>query len=318
MNDKIEEYYPNGKLKSTVPSKDGVQHGHQKIYYETGELMYEGEWKNNKQEGIWKLYYENGDIKRENIFKNHIKISQKEFYQGYKIEFEGKYDEDGNKTGKWCSYHEDGKIKKEEVFNKNIPEFSMEWDEEENLIFEEKYYSKTQNFIEKLKSVELSDDNIQINIIPKKWSFIEELNVSTQWKGDNIQIFTHSYIKWGEFEWSEGLKELLKLLKTHPIENLSSDEVFYLDHLYDDGGNVDVIDVKWDKGYDNKKKEVIYVDLSEKEREELEVYGGLDKLYNDSYYNGVLESEGYIFEKGSIYQIVVKTDKLKCVLTNQN
>lgn len=316
--DKIEVYYPNGKLKSTVPSKDGDRHGHSKTYYETGELMYEGEWKNNKQEGIWKLYYENGDIKRENIFKNHMKISQKEFYQGYKIEFEGKYDENENKTGKWCYYHEDGKIKKEEVFNKNITEFSMEWDEDGNLIFEEKHFSKTQNFIEKLKSVELSDDNIQINIIPKKWSFTEELNVSTQWKGDDIQIFTHSHIKRGEFEWSEGLKELLKLLNTHPIENLSSNEVFYLEHLYDDGGDVDVIDVKWDKGYDDQKKEVLYVDLSEKEREELEVYGGLDKLYNDSYFNGVLESEGYIFEKGSIYQIVVKTDKLKCVLTNQN
>ena len=48
----------------------------------------------------------------------------------------------------------------------------------------------------------------------------------------------------------------------------------------------------------------------------MEDYGGLDKLYHDSY-NGALESEGYKFEKGSIYQIVVKTDKLKCVLTNQ-
>lgn len=79
MNDKIEEHYPNGKLKSTVPSKDGVPHGHQKIYYETGELMYEGEWKNNQQEGIWKLYYEDGTLKRENVFKNHEKNSLKEY-----------------------------------------------------------------------------------------------------------------------------------------------------------------------------------------------------------------------------------------------
>ena len=106
---------------------------------------------------------------------------------------------------------------------------------------------------------------------------------------------------------------------THPIENLSSNEVFYLERLYDNSGeDVDVIDVKWEKGYDEKKKEVIYVDLSEKEREELEDYGGLDQFYHDNYDDGCLESEGYIFEKGSIYQIVVKTDKLKCVLTNQN
>jgi hypothetical protein len=79
MEDKIEEHYPSGNLKATVPSKDGVPHGHQKMYYETGELMYEGEFKNNQQEGIWKLYYETGELKRENVFKNHEKISLKEY-----------------------------------------------------------------------------------------------------------------------------------------------------------------------------------------------------------------------------------------------
>lgn len=137
MEDKIEEYYPNGKLKSTVISRDGVPHGHQKMYYEIGELMYEGEVKNNKQEGVWKLYYENGDIKRENIFKNHIKISQKEYYHGNKIKFEGKYEEDSvnkktgksKKTGKWFFYFENGNLKKEEIFNKNVSESLKEWNE---------------------------------------------------------------------------------------------------------------------------------------------------------------------------------------------
>tara|TARA_B100001059_G_scaffold233415_1_gene273405 strand:+ start:728 stop:859 length:132 start_codon:yes stop_codon:yes gene_type:complete len=42
MEEKIEEHYPNGKLKSTVQNKDGIPHDHNKMYYETGELMYEG------------------------------------------------------------------------------------------------------------------------------------------------------------------------------------------------------------------------------------------------------------------------------------
>ena len=70
-----------------------------------GKLKYEGEFLNDKQEGLWKLYYENGDIHRENIFKNHIKISEKEFYEGKKIKHEGKYDEiNQDKIGKWCFY----------------------------------------------------------------------------------------------------------------------------------------------------------------------------------------------------------------------
>lgn len=111
--DKIEEHYPNGKLKSTVSSKDGVLHGHQKMYYETGELMYEGEFINNKQEGIWKLYYENGDIKRENIFKNHIKIFQKEYYKGNKIKSETSYNEDTGKESSKKEWNEDGKLTEE-------------------------------------------------------------------------------------------------------------------------------------------------------------------------------------------------------------
>ena len=138
MNDKIDEYYPSGKLKSTVPSKNGVPHGHNKIYFESGELMYEGEFENNNQEGLWKLYYINGVIQRENIFKNHIKISQKEFYPCSKIEFEGKYDENLDKTGKWYYYFKNGLLKKEEVFNKNISESLKEWDEDGLLKLEEK------------------------------------------------------------------------------------------------------------------------------------------------------------------------------------
>ena len=144
MDDKIEEHYPDGKLLSTVPSKDGLQHGHYKQYYETGELMYEGQVENDNQEGLWKLYYTNGDIKRENIFKNHMKISQKEFYIGNKIEFEGKYEEDKDvvdasqlrKKGKWRYYYENGNLKKEEFFNKNVSESFKEWDEDGKLIKE--------------------------------------------------------------------------------------------------------------------------------------------------------------------------------------
>lgn len=121
MDDKIEEHYPNGNLKSTVPSKDGIRHGHMKMYYETGELMYQGEWENGNQEGVWKLYYENGKLKRENLFKNNEKISFKE------------WDEEGKEkliiNSKECTYqHKNGHFIDLEylngphiIFHKEIP-----------------------------------------------------------------------------------------------------------------------------------------------------------------------------------------------------
>ncbi len=82
MDDIKEDYYPNGKLKSTVPTLNGLYHGLQKLYYETGELMYEGEFQNDKQEGLWRLYYENGDIKERIYSKIIRKYPKKNFIQG--------------------------------------------------------------------------------------------------------------------------------------------------------------------------------------------------------------------------------------------
>ena len=41
MKKNIEQHYPNGKLMSTVPSKNGVRHGQMQLYYENGKLKYE-------------------------------------------------------------------------------------------------------------------------------------------------------------------------------------------------------------------------------------------------------------------------------------
>ena len=138
MENNIEEHYPSGKLKSTVPSRNGLRDGQMKMYYETGELMYEGVWKNNFQEGLWKLYFENGDIKRENIFKGGNKIHQKEYYLGNKIHFEGEYSENNeNEVGKWIYYHKNSKIKEEKVFTDGISSVTKEYDEEGTLVLEE-------------------------------------------------------------------------------------------------------------------------------------------------------------------------------------
>lgn len=137
MKKNIEEYYPNGQLMSTVPSKNGIRHGKMEMYFENGKLKYEGNFLNDKQEGLWKLYYENGDLQRENIFKNHIKISQKEYYSGNQIKSEGKYDEiNQDKIGKWQFYFENGQLEKEEIYNNGICESLKEWDENGKLIKE--------------------------------------------------------------------------------------------------------------------------------------------------------------------------------------
>ena len=118
MNDKVEEHYPNGNLKSTVPSKDGIKHGHMKMYYESGELMYQGECENGNQEGVWKLYYENGTLKRENVFENHEKTSLKEYNEYGQILYE-EQNKDELLHGTQKYYYENGQLKSEHIWKDN-------------------------------------------------------------------------------------------------------------------------------------------------------------------------------------------------------
>ena len=163
MKKNIEQYYPNGKLMSTVPSENGLRHGKMKLYYETGELKYEGEFLNDKQEGLWKLYYENGDLQRENIFKNHIKISQKEYYSGNQIKSEGKYDKiSHDKIGKWQFYFENGQLEKEEIYNNGVCESLKEWDENGKQIKE--YNPSLETTIEDKTSKPIKEYNSSLKI----------------------------------------------------------------------------------------------------------------------------------------------------------
>ena len=184
MDDEIEEYYPSGKLKSTISFKDGVRHGHQNIYYETGELMYEGEWGNDQQEGVWKLYHETGELKRENIFDNHEKVSLKEYnMEGNLIleELELEYDKTNNTRYSIRKTYFDSGVLKMESKLKNIGSGYFlygpckEYYEGGQLMFEGEYdgdiKSGTWKFYynsNKIKRQEIFDDR-RILVLEKNW-----------------------------------------------------------------------------------------------------------------------------------------------------
>lgn len=57
------EYYPNGRLETEIPYKDGRINGIVKEYYESGNLKWEIPFVDDN--GIRKVYYESGELKEE-------------------------------------------------------------------------------------------------------------------------------------------------------------------------------------------------------------------------------------------------------------
>ena len=67
------EYYPNGKLKSTVElNHAGENDGLLVEYYESGVVKSKGHWEDGYLEGEVAYYFENGDIKERSFYKNGL------------------------------------------------------------------------------------------------------------------------------------------------------------------------------------------------------------------------------------------------------
>lgn len=97
------EYFPDGKLESETPYRNGKKEGAMKAYYNSGKLYCEISYKDNKQEGtqkyyhhtsgklmgeifikdgepdgVWKYYDENESLIKEITYKNGQKIGIRE------------------------------------------------------------------------------------------------------------------------------------------------------------------------------------------------------------------------------------------------
>ena len=77
---KVEKYYPDGKLESTVFMQNGKKNGIAKVYFPNGKLKEEGKWVDDKQEGLWIFYYEDGTVSEKIPFINDFQDGLSVFY----------------------------------------------------------------------------------------------------------------------------------------------------------------------------------------------------------------------------------------------
>lgn len=139
------EYYPNGRLETEIPYKDGRRNGiakeyypngklqweatfvsdkingSEKVYYESGKLQWETPFVDGKINGIAKVYYESGELKGEIHFKDSKKNGiEKAYYKNGKLQWETPF-KDGKINGIQKVYYESGELK-EEIFDEETPQ----------------------------------------------------------------------------------------------------------------------------------------------------------------------------------------------------
>jgi antitoxin component YwqK of YwqJK toxin-antitoxin module len=140
-------YYPDGHIKETIETKDGVLNGEYCWYNDNGNMQKHGYFKLGKATGYWINYYENGKIRNDGYYKSgmmdsvarsydsitgklireaHYKDSVyngscKEFFPDGRLSFEGCF-KDGKPDGIFKSYYENGQIKDQGEFKDGLKE----------------------------------------------------------------------------------------------------------------------------------------------------------------------------------------------------
>jgi len=124
------EYFPDGKIKSSGPVKNGQPFGAHRMYddsgnivkadiYDSGRIVAEGILdESNIQQGHWKEFHPNGQLSAEGNYVNGTRVGAWKFYymSGNRFE-EGKYDNHGKAIGKWVWFYDDGKTLRESNFH---------------------------------------------------------------------------------------------------------------------------------------------------------------------------------------------------------
>lgn len=92
QNGLLKKYGYDGKLTSTVPIVNGVNHGEEKLFDAKGRIIRKTPYVHGKKEGVMEAYYPNGDVMVQIAYHN------------------------GKKHGKAVKYNKDGSINKEVTF----------------------------------------------------------------------------------------------------------------------------------------------------------------------------------------------------------
>jgi len=132
------EFYENGKVKSSGTYKQGIAEGLTKYYddkgnitgakiFRSGQMASEGVIdEKGLQQGIWKEFYPTGELKSQGAYINGKKTGKWMYYfQNGKTEQTGSYNKNGKPEGNWVWYYETGNILREETFINGLPEGEM-------------------------------------------------------------------------------------------------------------------------------------------------------------------------------------------------
>lgn len=115
----LKVYYPNGKVKSELPLKDGMLNGKGKYYFNTGSLKEVVNFKDDYRHGTSTEYYKNGELY---MVSEYVKGERTGWYKGYfsngQLQGEG-WLINNNKEGVWRFYSINGKISKEAFYLNN-------------------------------------------------------------------------------------------------------------------------------------------------------------------------------------------------------
>lgn len=132
----VEEFYPDGSIKSEITMKNNIRNGLTKNYDEKGRLVSTAEYINDKHEG-WLINYnpENGKITTKAMFKDDEQDGfVYQYYREGKLFRESTYVK-GRLNGVIKTYWPDGKLKAENTYNMGKPEIGLkEYDKSGNLL----------------------------------------------------------------------------------------------------------------------------------------------------------------------------------------
>jgi len=147
------EYYPDGKIKTSTMFRNGIPEGIKREYrpdgqieraflYSDGILTGEGIIKENgNKDGHWKEYYPNGSIKAEGNYTDGRQFGEwKYFHENNKIEQIGKFNKHGKPEGCWKWYYNSGELSREENFKDGLRDGLFSEFDENGIIEEEGEY----------------------------------------------------------------------------------------------------------------------------------------------------------------------------------
>lgn len=118
----VEEYYPDGTIKSEIAVKDNLRNGKTKYYNEKGRLLSTAEYLKDKREG-WVINYNplNGKVTTKAFYKNDLQDGQVvQYYKEGMLFRESNYIK-GRVDGVIKTYWPDGKLKAENTFKMSKP-----------------------------------------------------------------------------------------------------------------------------------------------------------------------------------------------------